>query len=448
MYKKVLNLLLILLLPRITVLAQWEKQTVKGINPNYLIQSIAVVNENVVWAIADTNSSVPPFICTPKFLRTTNGGLTWKTGNVGSVTSSFLMDICAIDSTTAWVTENNMAGGGGIYKTTDGGDSWIKQISTIPALIHFFDAQNGVQINVGFIHITTNGGTTWTPVTNVPSFAPDEFTIIYGANNAYAFVGDTIWVGTTKGRVYRSADRGQTWNISQTSLGTDAAINSLAFKDSKNGLAASSVNTSTWQIVSKMARTTDGGETWTAIAAPPMPTASCITYIPGTADSYVMVAPANSGETPGSAYTKDGGATWTIIDSVQYYAVAFVAPNIGWAGGFTTATHGGMYRWTGSFLEVSERKVEKVPQQFGLSQNYPNPFNPSTTIAFSLPQADFVTLKIYNVLGKEIASLVSERLSAGNYQYQWNATGMAAGVYFYQLRTDKFSQTRKMVLMP
>lgn len=91
-----------------------------------------------------------------------------------------------------------------------------------------------------------------------------------------------------------------------------------------------------------------------------------------------------------------------------------------------------------------------IPEKYALEQNYPNPFNPSTTIEFALPQSSFVTLKIYNILGKEVASLVSEMLAVGNYNYHWNATRMAAaaGVYFYQLRTDKFSQTKKMILMP
>lgn len=109
--------------------------------------------------------------------------------------------------------------------------------------------------------------------------------------------------------------------------------------------------------------------------------------------------------------------------------------------------------WEG-VTSVSEQR--QLPDAFCLFQNYPNPFsppgrgnfdNPSTTIEFTLPQSSIVKLKIYNILGKEVASLVSERLAAGNYQYHWTATGMPAGVYFYQLRADKFSQTRKMILI-
>ncbi len=90
---------------------------------------------------------------------------------------------------------------------------------------------------------------------------------------------------------------------------------------------------------------------------------------------------------------------------------------------------------------------ENLSKNFRLFQNYPNPFNPTTTIEFSLPQHDFVTLTIYNIRGEKVTTLISESLAAGSYQYNWNAGGMASGVYFYQLQTDKFTQTKKLVLL-
>lgn len=88
-----------------------------------------------------------------------------------------------------------------------------------------------------------------------------------------------------------------------------------------------------------------------------------------------------------------------------------------------------------------------LPQTFYLDQNYPNPFNPSTTIEFSLPQSGFVTLKVYNVLGEEMATLVSEKLSAKSYSYVWNASKFAGGIYLYRLQAGDYIETRKMVLM-
>ena len=89
----------------------------------------------------------------------------------------------------------------------------------------------------------------------------------------------------------------------------------------------------------------------------------------------------------------------------------------------------------------------EVPAQFSLQQNYPNPFNPTTLIQFSIAAREHVTLKIFNVLGQEIASLVDEELRPGDYSRRWDAPGFSSGVYFYRLSTRSFSQTRKLLLM-
>jgi hypothetical protein len=88
-----------------------------------------------------------------------------------------------------------------------------------------------------------------------------------------------------------------------------------------------------------------------------------------------------------------------------------------------------------------------IPAKFILAQNYPNPFNPSTTIEFDLPKSSEVTLKVFNILGEEVATLVSDRLSAGSYSYEWNASHLASGVYLYRLKAGDYIETRKMVLM-
>ena len=89
----------------------------------------------------------------------------------------------------------------------------------------------------------------------------------------------------------------------------------------------------------------------------------------------------------------------------------------------------------------------KIPQRFTLYRNFPNPFNPATTIKFTLPEASNVTLKIYNILGEEVVTLVSDWLTAGLYTYRWNAGNLASGIYLCQLRTNDDVETRKMMLM-
>jgi len=89
----------------------------------------------------------------------------------------------------------------------------------------------------------------------------------------------------------------------------------------------------------------------------------------------------------------------------------------------------------------------KLPNEFFLSQNYPNPFNPQTTISYSIPNSSLVQIQMFDVLGKEVLTLLNEEKSAGNYKLSFNASDLTSGVYFYQLRAGDFIQTKKMILI-
>jgi hypothetical protein len=110
----------------------------------------------------------------------------------------------------------------------------------------------------------------------------------------------------------------------------------------------------------------------------------------------------------------------------------------------------------GSYLSADDfsqimtmvKGVESVPTEFGLAQNYPNPFNPTTTIEYQIPvAATHVALRVYNVLGQTVATLVDEVKEAGSYTARWDASQMASGVYFYRLEAGDYSATRQLVLM-
>jgi len=98
-------------------------------------------------------------------------------------------------------------------------------------------------------------------------------------------------------------------------------------------------------------------------------------------------------------------------------------------------------------MELSLFSDKSVPMEFSLKNNYPNPFNPVTTITYDLPELAYVNLTIYNLLGKKVTSLVSETQDAGYNSIQWDATNVASGMYFYQIRAGQFVQTRKMVVL-
>lgn len=94
-----------------------------------------------------------------------------------------------------------------------------------------------------------------------------------------------------------------------------------------------------------------------------------------------------------------------------------------------------------------DRSNNEIPDTYQLLQNYPNPFNPATTIAFTLPSVQDVKLTVHNILGEQIAVIVNEELSAGSYQYRYNASHLSSGVYFYRLQAGAFSETKKMLLL-
>jgi len=107
------------------------------------------------------------------------------------------------------------------------------------------------------------------------------------------------------------------------------------------------------------------------------------------------------------------------------------------------------WRYVGTLPTVTsvERIDSRVPDSYGLSQNYPNPFNPVTTIDFSLTRPDFVTLKVYNLLGEEVATLVNGEKEIGNYRVKFDATDLPSGIYMYELRSGTFGAMRKMILL-
>jgi hypothetical protein len=94
------------------------------------------------------------------------------------------------------------------------------------------------------------------------------------------------------------------------------------------------------------------------------------------------------------------------------------------------------------------RKIdESIPNKFQLEQNYPNPFNPATNIKYQIANNSFVTLKIYDILGREAVTLVNEQLEPGTYTIDWNASQFTSGIYFYRLQTKGFTDTKKLILL-
>ena len=145
----------------------------------------------------------------------------------------------------------------------------------------------------------------------------------------------------------------------------------------------------------------------------------------------------------------DVGNPWVLLGTDYSYPFTGGAPTV-----MSVKSFGGLRSEGVNFtfgLKQSTTAVQTtssdIPNAFFLSPNYPNPFNPSTMIEFGLPEREFVSLKIYDVLGNEIETLVDGQLTSGTYRVNWNAAARAAGVYFYRLQAGAFVETRKLVLL-
>jgi hypothetical protein len=189
--------------------------------------------------------------------------------------------------------------------------------------------------------------------------------------------------------------------------------------------------------------TTNGGITW-------------IKQSSGTTNDLegIFFIDANTGTIVGDRgtvlHTTNGSTTWTsqlCETNNNLLGVSFISANtgtvVGWYGTILHTANGGVA------VSVDENQICSVytAQKYCLDQNYPNPFNPTTTISFSLPSKSFVSIKVFDLIGREVATIISEELQPGNYSRQWNAEYISSGIYFYRLRANSFTETKKLILL-
>jgi hypothetical protein len=145
-----------------------------------------------------------------------------------------------------------------------------------------------------------------------------------------------------------------------------------------------------------------------------------------------------------SIQVSDASSDVTGLQKPEVADIDGSTPVFAFVGGNYINVYFDNFSWTPS--DVNEGS-NNIPEIYSLEQNYPNPFNPSTSIEFKIPENVIVSLKIYDVLGKEVVTLINEEKNAGTYEVNFNASALSSGVYFYKLEAGNFVQTRKMVLM-
>ena len=362
MKKTLLSLIAVLVLT-LGSYAQWVEQASGFATASRGIQDMQVVDANTVWATA-YDGATPTNACSD-FTRTINGGALWTAGTVTGSTGTSIANITAISATEAWTCHYYPSGTGtkdGIYHTTDGGATWTQQTtatfsnaSSFPDCAWFWDANNGYcvgdPINGDFeIYTTSNGGTTWTLVAgaNIPNPVSGEFGVV----GYQSVVGNTVWFGTNKGRIYKSIDKGLNWTVSQITVsGWAAKYVEPRFKDALHGIAMDKSQGTTGALV----ETSDGGTTWTAITATGHTFTNDFAYIPGSPNTYVTTGADATNSAAGVTYSFDGGHTWldmTATIGTQFLATTWLNDSTAWAGGFNAdATTGGMYVFQGALAQ-------------------------------------------------------------------------------------------------
>jgi len=150
------------------------------------------------------------------------------------------------------------------------------------------------------------------------------------------------------------------------------------------------------------------------------------------------------GTEKGIKCSRDNGNNWTSVglDSLKITCLKYIS-----TGYLIAGTNNGNLFKSEQLITTILKEESLVPIKTALQQNYPNPFNPSTNISFTLPSQTLVSLKVFDLMGREVASIVSEEMSAGNHSKQWNAVNMSSGIYFYRLTAGSFTETKKLVLI-
>ena len=436
-----------------------------GITETIGVQALMVHPDNpsIAWVTIFTGTAD----AVNGIYKTTDGGANWfaATNGIGAIKNFLSLAMSPIDPNTLYLGSSfqvaTSTGPSAIYKSTDGGANWVLSSVGLPT--------DPTEIN---------------PVRTIQVSTANPNVVIAG-----------LFMNTVNGGFYLSTDAGVNWIKKHNGLppetGTlirSAAIRPLFTNHFYVGLDRSTfLNIGVWG-------TTDGGDNWFSFNGGTMLNTYGIRALvfnsTGTHSLYAgcgsatgqgvyeytfSVVPVEFVSFSASVFGNDVNLSWVTASETNNFGFEVertdarnsVWNKVGFVFGNGTSTELNYYSFTdqsvpvgqylyrlkqidldGSFDYSDQVEVDIISAtNYVLMQNYPNPFNPSTRISFSIPQSGFTSVKVYDVLGNEVATIIDKELSAGSFEIQFNASGLTSGVYYYTLKSGNFVQSKKMLLL-
>lgn len=392
--------------------AQWFTQ---ASFPNIYFYDIDFLNINTGYAVGGFYSSP----ATSQVYKTTNGGNNWICILNSSAHAGPLWKMSFVNENTGFC-----CGYTGLHKTTDGGQNWIfydlpRYLNTVTqnySGIKFFNENTGyLGGRYGMMIKTTDGGQNWISLDT----ADNDVTSIYFLDIV------TGYMSVMGSKILKTTNGGSNWNV-YTNV---SSFTEMIFTDYYVG----------YGTFGFLYKTINGGITWNPVTNTDIGAYS----ICAVNDSLFYVG----SESYSKIFkTTNRGINWLSQNLPSSYrpveGVHFINSNTGYCCSYQTI----MKTTNGGAVSINNISSE-IPNRYKLHQNYPNPFNPTTNIKYQIQKSGFVTLKVYDILGKEIATLVNEIQKPGTYEVPFSAENLNSGVYFYKIQSGNYSETKRMILI-
>lgn len=404
----------------------WQTQTVP--TGNYSLTSVFPVSQSVCFATGEYSISTENYY---SIYKTTNNGNNWLQVTTGA--GWFLKNIKFVDSLTGYACGGlsrlymtEYQSGKCVFKTTNGGQNWIIVFNLIylpgfeMALVdmNFLNANTGwITSRDGSVLKTTNRGTNFTSYYSSPNFK----------KSSVSFVGPLYgWTAGDSGRIAYTINGGVNWTT-MNSLSTNH-LQAIQFLNLNTGYVCGNNGI--------LLKSTNGGLNWVSFVSGVTSNLNSIHFL-NTDTGWI--AGINT-----VLKTTNGGINWVsqYSNSASLNSIRLLNAQVGWTCGGNKM----LYTNSGGLVNIKELS-SAVPLTHKLYNNYPNPFNPVTKIKIDISYESNALLKVFDVLGKEVITLLNKNMKPGTYEVEFNGANISSGIYYYKLTAGSYTETKSMIIL-